>query len=251
MLHRRISLHVSNNYNQSVYRRTLSLGVVRALVVLAVLLGVVLLLALVLAGSGAYRIARVSYLEGRNRLLEVEFAKLTELRRRIDLLEEQEQRYAQMLGVELTPRPVDWRSVPVDSVVIPDWARADTWGTRPVPAVFPVAEFAVSRGFSAQHPGIDLAAQTGMTVRAAADGVVSARGTDSVFGRYLLLDHPGGFETYYGHLDRWRAERDDSVRAGQAIGTVGSSGRSSAPHLHFEVRRHGEHLDPATMFRFR
>ena len=204
----------------------------------------VLLLALVLAGSGAYRIARVSYLETRNRLLEEEFARLTELRRRIDLLEEQEQRYAQMLGVELTPRPVDWNSVPVDSVVIPDWASADTWGTRPIPAVLPVAEFAVSRSFSAEHPGIDLAAQTGITVRAAADGVVSGRGTDSVFGRYLLLEHPGGYETYYGHLDRWRAEQDDSVRAGQAIGTVGSSGRSSAPHLHFEVIKNGVRRNP-------
>jgi murein DD-endopeptidase MepM/ murein hydrolase activator NlpD len=250
MPRRQVSVLVTNNYNGRSLRSTLSLAVVRVLFACAGLLAALVVAAVLLARAGLYRTARLSYLELRNRQLEAEFVKVAELRQRLERLEELERRYAAMLGVELTPPPVDWSAGTVDSAEVPGQASADPWGSRPVPAVLPVDGFTVSRRFGKDHPGVDLAAQAGTPVRATADGVVDSRGVDSVFGNYLRLVHPGGVETYYGHLLGWQSAPGDSVRAGQPIATVGSTGRSSAPHLHFEVRRHGTPLDPAVLLRF-
>lgn len=247
---KRINFVVSSNYHPRVFRRTVSLGLVRALLALLGLLVVVLVVALVLSGSAAYRLARLSYLEQRNAQLEGEFARVSLLKERIEKLEEQQQRYAEMLGIELSPPPVDWSSVPGESVVVPDWAAESDRPSRPVPALVPLDDYAVSRRFTGGHRGIDLAASVGVPVHASGDGFVLGRGDDTVFGRFVLLEHHQGFQTYYGHLQDWRVEAGDSVRAGEVIGLVGSTGRSSAPHLHFEVRRYGEPVDPEKSIRF-
>ncbi|MBN2537917.1 hypothetical protein JXB37_06540, partial [candidate division WOR-3 bacterium] len=122
---------MTSNYSQRIYKRTLSRGAVRALVGLAAVLGAVVLAALVLAGTGFYRLARLGYLEERNARLEAEHARIVELRERVERLEEQERRYAEMLGVELSPPPVDWSEVELDSTVVPDWLVESRWGARP------------------------------------------------------------------------------------------------------------------------
>lgn len=244
MSRKQVTLLVTSNYSQRIYKRTLSRGAVRALVGLAAVLGAVVLAALVLAGTGFYRLARLGYLEERNARLEAEHARIVELRERVERLEEQERRYAEMLGVELSPPPVDWSEVELDSTVVPDWLVESRWGARPVPALAPLEEYVVSRRFGPGHEAIDLAARAGTPVGASADGIVLGRGEDSVFGKFVLLEHQQGFQSYYGHLQEWKAEIGDSVMAGATLGLVGSSGRSSAPHLHFEVRRYGERLDP-------
>jgi murein DD-endopeptidase MepM/ murein hydrolase activator NlpD len=95
-----------------------------------------------------------------------------------------------------------------------------------------------------------VSAKAGSPVRASADGTVARRGADRVFGRFLLVGHAQGYETYYGHLEDWNVDQGDTVSAGQTIGWVGSTGRSTAPHLHFEVRKDGRPIDPATMVKF-
>ncbi|HDQ99268.1 MAG TPA: M23 family metallopeptidase [candidate division WOR-3 bacterium] len=243
---RQVSFLVTTNYNSRSHRGTLSLAAVRLAGVIAALLLVLVVFALVLGWAGLHRTARLSYLETRNVQLEAEFVRVAELRQRLDRLEELERRYAEMLGVELTPPPVDWSVLPGDRDDIED-AAPDAWGSAPVPSLRPVEEFVVSRRFSRDHPGVDLAARAGTPVRASADGVVAEASEDSIFGHHLRLTHPGGFETFYGHLRERQAAVGDSVRAGQPIGTVGSTGRSTAPHLHFEVRRYGEPVDPAEL----
>ncbi len=99
------------------------------------------------------------------------------------------------------------------------------------------------------HPGIYLAVPEGSDVRASGGGSVEAAGTDSSYGRFLLLRHPSGYETMYGHLSRVLVSRGDDVRAGQVIALYGNTGRSTAPHLHFEIRHNGRSVDPATMVR--
>ena len=74
-------------------------------------------------------------------------------------------------------------------------------------------------------------------------------GTDRDYGLFILLRHPEGYETMYGHASRLLAAEGDEVQAGQVIALTGSSGRSTAPHLHFEIRREGKSLDPLTMVR--
>jgi murein DD-endopeptidase MepM/ murein hydrolase activator NlpD len=97
------------------------------------------------------------------------------------------------------------------------------------------------------HPGIDIAVPTGSPVRAAGGGRVEKAGTDSAYGLFVLLQHPGRYETMYGHASRLLVREGDSVQAGQVIALSGSSGRSTAPHLHFEIRLDGKSLDPLTM----
>src|SRR5437667_252198 len=83
--------------------------------------------------------------------------------------------------------------------------------------------------------------------RAAAGGVVEAAGTDPAYGLFVLLRHSSGYETMYGHASRLLVREGDSVQAGQVIALSGNSGRSTAPHLHFEIRREGKSLDPLTV----
>lgn len=99
------------------------------------------------------------------------------------------------------------------------------------------------------HPGIDLAVPEGSDVRASGGGVVEAVGNDSSYGTFVLLRHPSGYETMYGHLSRVLVGRGDDVKAGQVIALSGNTGRSTAPHLHFEIRHNGRSIDPLTMVR--
>jgi murein DD-endopeptidase MepM/ murein hydrolase activator NlpD len=87
----------------------------------------------------------------------------------------------------------------------------------------------------------------GSLVRAAGGGSVLQTGVDPEYGSFVLLQHPQGFQTMYGHLSRIAVTAHSSVAAGEVIGLSGNSGRSSAPHLHFEIRRDGHSLDPLTM----
>jgi murein DD-endopeptidase MepM/ murein hydrolase activator NlpD len=97
------------------------------------------------------------------------------------------------------------------------------------------------------HPGIDIAVPAGTPVRASGGGVVEAAGTDPSYGLFVLLRHASGYETMYGHASRILVRDGDSVQAGQVIALSGNSGRSTAPHLHFEIRREGKSLDPLTV----
>ena len=77
--------------------------------------------------------------------------------------------------------------------------------------------------------------------------MVRQAGEDPEYGRYVLLEHAEEYQTMYGHLSRILVTLDDTVPAGQVIGLSGNSGRSTAPHLHFEIRQRGSSLDPLTM----
>jgi murein DD-endopeptidase MepM/ murein hydrolase activator NlpD len=97
------------------------------------------------------------------------------------------------------------------------------------------------------HPGIDIAVPTGALVRAAGGGTVIQAGPDPEYGSFVVLQHPEGYQSVYGHLSRLLVEANDTVVAGRVIGLSGNSGRSSAPHLHFEIRRDQKSLDPLTL----
>ncbi len=89
------------------------------------------------------------------------------------------------------------------------------------------------------HRGLDIAAYIGAPVRASMDGRVVLVGDNSVFGKFILITHQVGYSSFYGHLNRVLVGRGEVVRRGQKIGSVGNTGRSTGPHLHFEVRRNG------------
>jgi murein DD-endopeptidase MepM/ murein hydrolase activator NlpD len=97
------------------------------------------------------------------------------------------------------------------------------------------------------HQGVDIAAPTGARVLASAEGTVTSSGYDSGYGNFVEIRHPNGLNTFYGHLSAIEPGMVPGVRVGggQLIGRVGSTGYSTGPHLHFEVRRRGERLNPA------
>jgi murein DD-endopeptidase MepM/ murein hydrolase activator NlpD len=99
-------------------------------------------------------------------------------------------------------------------------------------------------GRMSKHNGIDIAAPAGTEVYAARDGKVVDTGVDAVLGQYIVIAHEGGFSTVYGHLSARQVRLNDQVESGRIIGNVGSSGESTGPHLHFEVRNRGESRDP-------
>ena len=94
------------------------------------------------------------------------------------------------------------------------------------------------------HGGIDIAIPKGTPVRAAADGVVKFAGWKGGYGYAVVISHPDGTETLYGHNDKLVVQEGQAVRAGEQITFSGSTGKSTGPHLHFELRANGKLVDP-------
>lgn len=94
------------------------------------------------------------------------------------------------------------------------------------------------------HKGVDLAGPVGTPVHATADGVVSKAEWFSSYGLYVSLEHGGEIQTRYGHMSRLNVAAGQQVRKGDIIGFIGSTGRSTGPHLHYEVRVAGEAVNP-------
>ena len=100
-------------------------------------------------------------------------------------------------------------------------------------------------GEGAFHRGVDISAPSGTAVRVAADGMVmQAEFVPGGYGRLVVVDHGGGIETYYAHLSRIYVHAGQEVRRGALLGAVGSTGRVTAPHLHYEVRVGGTPMNP-------
>ena len=123
---------------------------------------------------------------------------------------------------------------PVHMPIAGTFRQSSGYGNRKDP-------FTGSRAF---HSGLDFAAATGTSVLAAADGVVSFVGERSGYGKVVELDHGNGLVTRYAHLSAYIAQTGQRVQTGMPIAKVGSTGRSPGPHLHFEVHRGDNSIDP-------
>lgn len=235
--------------------------------VLTVLIGTTVLLALlgVLYGPIVAAASRVPLLERENARLRDENTRVTELARRLD---DAEARYAHlrtMLGGDIgipDPRTASSEAAGAERLYVapPFLARAPRSASDlepPGPSAphrwpLVVASYR-TRGLAQgdpsveSHAGLDLAVPVGSEVRASGGGLVRRTGTDSAYGEYVLLAHPDGYETMYGHLSRILVARGATVSAGQLIALSGNTGRSTAPHLHFEVRLYGASVDPLTL----
>jgi len=139
----------------------------------------------------------------------------------------------------------------------------DVYNTRSIllaatPAIVPVHGYPSGRfgyridpfdGERDFHPGIDISAPRGNKVKATADGVVLIAARKYSYGNLVTLEHKFGISTRYGHLDRFTVEVGQKVKKGDIIGYVGSTGRATGPHLHYEVRLNGQPLNPLRFFR--
>lgn len=104
-------------------------------------------------------------------------------------------------------------------------------------------------GYSKMHKGIDFAAPTGTPIYAAGDGTIEVIGTQGGYGKYIRIRHRKDLQTAYAHLNGYRAglTRGSRVKQGQIIGYVGTTGRSTGPHLHYEILVNGQHVNPASL----
>lgn len=94
------------------------------------------------------------------------------------------------------------------------------------------------------HKGVDIGADEGDIIKAVSDGVVSCIGEDGTAGKYIFITHSDRYETFYCHCSELIAKEGDIVRKGDTVALVGSTGYSTGPHLHFEVRLDGKCIDP-------
>lgn len=222
--------------------------------------GVALLVVLFFAFAEplAHAAARVPGLEREVARLDDENARVARLAAELNHAEEHYQELRDLLSpraatpaLAAAPEPV--RPAPVAAKPAPAPPLYETGPSAPTHWPLAIAGF-VTRGQVASadsggeaHKGIDIAVPLGSAVRAAGGGVVETASTDSAFGLYVLVRHPDGYETLYGHASRLLVHEGDSVSAGQVIALSGSSGRSTAPHLHFEIRHDGASIDPLTL----
>ena len=133
-------------------------------------------------------------------------------------------------------------------------AAAGAMGFGSMPAGMPLSSARLTSSFgyrthplhggSRMHAGVDLAAPTGTPVQATADGVVTSAGWRGGYGILVSLGHGGGVQTRYAHLSAIAVRPGTSVRAGDVIGYVGSTGNSTGPHLHYELRVNGQAVNP-------
>jgi murein DD-endopeptidase MepM/ murein hydrolase activator NlpD len=121
------------------------------------------------------------------------------------------------------------------------------------PSMWPIAGWITSsygnrtdpfNGSSDFHPGLDISADHGQEIFAPADGTGESAGVNGSYGNMITLDHGFGLTTRYGHLSRFAVTSGQVVRRGQVIGYVGSTGRSTSPHLHYEVLVNGQLTNP-------
>ena len=208
----------------------------------------------VMAGSWWYlaaRAARVPALEREVAVMSRDRERVEALVQRLETVEGQYVRIRDLLG----RTPTD----PLSDVWLPPTSgrRGATNEARPehgptLPSVWPLTERGfvtrgLHEGLQGEHPGLDVAVATDSYIRASGGGTVADVGEDAVYGRFVLIDHGQGYATLYGHASATLVSLGQPVRERQVIALSGSTGRSTGPHLHFEVLVEGEPVDPLTV----
>lgn len=221
----------------------------RGMVVATLLVAIVLALfafSLSVLGRVGRSSITISRLARENVTLKGNRGKLAKIEDELARLRIVEKRLAKLLGVEQEESEAE-RPLRSAGLLAPASGQEGDYSGR-VPTLWPV-QGEISRGFSenrGEHKGVDIAVARQTPVRAAGDGTVDFAGEDEVFGNMIIINHGSGMSSLYGHNSSLTATRGETVRKGQIIAYSGSSGRSSAPHLHFEISRYGKRVDPLT-----
>ena len=163
-----------------------------------------------------------------NREFSVIQQRIDEVRRQIDLRRESQEEIQGILNDQrslLAAKPGGW---PVKG-----WLTS-SFGMRRDPF----------NGRRKMHEGLDIAARTGTSVTATADGIVSSVKTEPGYGKVVILDHGYGYRTIYGHNSRYYVKVGQRVRRGERIAAVGNTGRSTGSHVHYEIRLNGVPVNP-------
>ena len=226
----------------------------------AVVLVLLVVLFFAFAEPLAHAAAKVPGLEHQVARLEADNARVQQLATALNHAEAHYQELRELLSVRSgnasaaapSPEPVRAPPVRIRHAALPPPPPYEPGPSAPTHWPLTVQGF-VTRGqvtsgaASEAHAGIDIAVPMGSEVRAAGGGQVETAGMDSAYGLFVLVRHPDGYETLYGHASQLLVHDGDSVKAGQVIARSGNTGHSTAPHLHFEIRHDGTSIDPLTL----
>lgn len=243
------------------------------LVVLAFLVLFVVVLS-ILHGRLLYEVILGKSLRQENQRLKTYSAKVAQLEKELSQYQTFVQRVAELAGVEyqgstgvhaayydedigleeleMTELPMD----PLDSAPqIAELGLIPSDSLRQIPRGVPIEGW-ITQGFKAnlpdfvmRHPGVDFAARVGTEVRATADGTVTLADWDDTYGNVVAIDHGNGYVTYYGHNSKNLVKQGDKVSRGEIIALSGNTGKSSAPHLHYEIRQNDVPVDPGSFLK--
>jgi len=214
---------------------------INIIILLFLALSFIIVFAVVNYAKLSYKALEAEILRRRNAQIEGEFAKIQELKKHLEIAESDNQKIKVMLGIKQAPAPVQ---LVITEVSENYQAKRDSISAKEnIPALLPTMG-QISKRFESGHKGIDIAAPLFSPVITAASGTVSAIGWDSIYGNYIVIEHSKSYATFYGHLNSIVPRKGDDVNGGEVIGTVGSSGKSTSSHLHYEVRFLGKPVDP-------
>jgi murein DD-endopeptidase MepM/ murein hydrolase activator NlpD len=187
--------------------------------------------------------------------LRAENEELRRYRYKVKLLEDNLMQTREMVGRLTKMAGIDYQfpEIPPDSVLLevaarPEAAVLSRSGTNPtIPSGMPVKGF-VTRDFAADgalaHPGVDIGCAIGTPVLATAAGEVIFAGSDTTYGNMVIIKHSDSISTLYGHNDTLLVKAGDEIMVGGRIALSGNTGKSTAPHVHYEVRVHDKPIDP-------
>ncbi len=209
----------------------------------------------IVVGSWSYfaaRALRATSLEAEVEAMAGDRVRLQILGQRLEIIEEQYGRMRDLLGYASSDE--------LSNVWLPPPTGARRAGTRGVqakdgptlPSVWPLTvrgfvTQGLHEGLEGEHPGLDVAVASNSYIRASGGGIVSDVGEDAVYGHFVVIDHGQGYSTLYGHASVTLVGLGQQVREREVIALSGSTGRSTGPHLHFEVLVDGRHVDPLTL----
>lgn len=228
----------------------------RLIVGFLVMAAVTLVLIVVLLlgyGQAVVHARRASQVASRLEAAETEAASATALRQELEQLRNLQERLLAMLGVDQDNAAGDTATASRGSAA----ARLEDHAggvVTPRPSAWPVTgyvtrEYTATEGHPADHRGIDIAQPANTPILAPGDGTVARVGTDPFLGTFLEIQHGLGYLTVFGHCSRVVVPAGIAVRRGQVIGYTGQTGEAAAPHLHFEIWRDGEPIDPREVLR--
>lgn len=227
---------------------TLSQGRIRLLMVLGVALG------LTVAGlTGTWwlmakKAATADDLAHQVDSLTARQERMEQLAQRLAELEARYNRIRSLFGSVDRPESDLW--LPRAGASGRDRSRGNDNSSSPTSWPLTVAGFVTQPlvdGADGDHPGVDIAVPTDSYIRAAGSGQVVDAASDPTYGLFVLIEHGSGVRTLYGHASLLLVDRGQRVRQGEVIALSGSTGRSTAPHLHFEILRNGSPVDPLSM----
>jgi murein DD-endopeptidase MepM/ murein hydrolase activator NlpD len=207
----------------------------------ALVIIIILVIATISYGRLSYKAVEAEVLRKRNADIEKEFEKIQEIKKNLEIVELNNKKLKTMLGIEKTPEVVQ----PVISDARESVVPSESIGgdDKNIPALMPT-NGQISKAFEIGHEALDIAAPLFTPVIATAAGAVIETGWDSLYGNYVIIEHSRNYCTFYGHLNSIVSDKQRIVKPGEMIGTVGSSGRSTSPHLHYEIRFRSTRVDP-------